>query len=145
MPGQPDWATIRSEELMNPQARRAIAYIAGRACIGSDADGILDLETGEHALLEGRLDTEVAVYDHSRNCLVGGSTSELHDGGTQAWVNLEISGGSFSGFDHASNHPFGGRAEGEDVWIFDCEVERRFSYVLTGVKTRESSAEVRSR
>ena len=120
---------------MDPGARRAIAYIAGRICTGSDAAGVLDLETGEHAEFEGRMDDEIALYDHSRHCLVGGQLPELFDGGTHASINLEFSDDSFSGFDHASNHYFGGRtvAYGEDaheVWIFDCDEECRSSYVL---------------
>ena len=118
---------------MNPGTRRAIAYIAGRMCGASEADGVLDLETGEHVILEGRVGDEVAVYDHSRNCLVGGPPSELHDGGTQTWINLEFSDGHFTGFDHESNHHFGGRAVGQDVWIFDCEADREFSYALSGM------------
>ena len=119
---------------MNPGTRRAIAYIAGRACAASEADGVLDLETGEHVSFDGRVGDEVAVYDHSRNCLVGGPPSELLDGGTHTWINLELSEGSFTGFDHESNHHFGGRAVGQDVWIFDCEADREFSYALSGMR-----------
>jgi hypothetical protein len=120
---------------MDPGARRAIAYIAGRLCTGSDAGGVLDLETGKHAEYEGRVDDEIAVYDHSRNCLVGGQLPELFDGGTHAAINLELSDDSFTGFDHDSNHYFGGRAipygaETHEVWIFDCAAGRRSSYVL---------------
>jgi len=124
---------------MNPGTRRAIAYIAGRACAGSEADGVLDLETGEHVMFEGRIGDEVAVYDHSRNCLVGGPPSQLLDGGTQTWINLELSDASFNGFDHESNQHFGGRAVGHDVWIFDCDAGRRFSYALSGMPEQETS------
>jgi hypothetical protein len=119
---------------MDPGTRRAIAYIAGCSCAGAEADGILDLETGEHAEIEGRVGDEIAVYDHSRNCLVGGPVSQLFDGGTQNWVNLRISGEAFSGFEHKTNHYFGGRSAGHDVWLFDSGADRWFEYSLSGMR-----------
>lgn len=155
-------ASIRSKT-MNPGTRRAIAYIAGRACasaeaenqqrerdfgadetegwtsaVAADPEGILDLETGEHVTFEGRVDEEVAVYDHARNCLIGGPPSELHDGGTQAWINLRLWGNSFTGFDHESNHPFGGHVAGREVHLFDCEAERGFTYVVSGPSAQDA-------
>jgi hypothetical protein len=115
---------------MNDGTRHAVAYIAGRLCTGVDADAVVDLVTGHHTEFEGKVGKQVAIYDHSRNCLVGGALGALYDAGNHQHINLEISGESFTGFDHASNHHFGGRAVDGEVWIFDCELERRFSYAL---------------
>lgn len=115
---------------MTEGTRRAVAYVAGCLRNGREGMGLLDLGTGRHFSFEGRVGPQVAVYDHSRSCLVGGVPSALYDAGTRHYVNLEMSGDSFTGFDHAGNHHFGGRVSGEEVWIYDCEVERRFSYRL---------------
>jgi hypothetical protein len=115
---------------MNDGTRRAVAYIAGRLHDEREASAVLDLATGRHAWFEGTVGPKVAVYDHSRNALVGGVPTALYDAGTHHYVNLEMSGDSFTGFDHASNHHFGGRVVGGRVWIFDCEPERRYSYEL---------------
>lgn len=130
MPGRTAGANIAARDEVRPGTRRAIAYVAGRVCTGSDARGILDLETGEHASFEGTVGEEIALYDHSRNCHVGGTASQLFDGGDRQWINLVTSEDFFTGFDHESNHHFGGRARGQDVWVFDGDAGRRFSYVL---------------
>jgi hypothetical protein len=115
---------------MNEGTRRAVAYIAGRLCTGTEANALFDPASGHHASFEGEVGERIAVYDHSRACLIGGVPSAIHDAGTGRYVNLEISRGSFTGYDHASNHHFGGRAAGDEVWIFDCELKRRFAYAL---------------
>ncbi len=122
---------------MNQGTRRAVAYIAGRLCTGSAATAVFDPGTGHHVSFAGEVRPRIAVYDHSRNCLIGGAPSAIHDAGTGSYLNLEISEGSFSGFDHASNHRFGGRVDGDDVWIFDCELERRFGYTLVQAANAE--------
>lgn len=115
---------------MNDGSRRAIAYVAGRLCTGRDAPGLFDPVAGRHIEFDGEVEPQVAVYDHSRNCLIGGTPRAVFDAGTRHYVNLVISGDSFTGFDHASEHHFGGRTDGGDIWMFDCEHDRRFNYVL---------------
>ncbi len=123
---------------MTEGARRAIAYVAGRLITGEEATGVFDPVAGRHIPFEGDVQPQVALYDYERHCRIGGGAPDLYDGGSGAHINLVMDGTSFRGFDHAKGHHFGGRTDGTEVSIFDCEDERRHLYALVGMRGAEA-------
>ena len=99
---------------MNPEVRRAAAFIAGRAKTDKAATSIYDYSTSGYFNFSGEVsETRVAVYDFAAGCHISGTRSgeqiSLYHFGVGSHLNIRLQQNDrFSGYDFSSSSHFSG-------------------------------------
>jgi hypothetical protein len=117
---------------MQPEPRRAVAYIAARLISKRNGSSIYDFTTGGgYTHFSGTVSDNVSIFDHTANAHVSGSSQQFYHHGTSAHISLSISGKSFSGYDYGSSSHFSGSVNQSNVTLFDYSESKYFQYLLS--------------
>ena len=118
---------------MKAHIRRAVAFVAYRLISDVPGTAIYDYQERRYVHFEGSLSArEVMVFDKDRGCYVigkpaGGKISLFHFADSSR-LALEITGGSFRGFDYTSSRNFTGAVEGRLIRVFDYEDHAHYMF-----------------
>ncbi len=121
---------------MDAQARRDIAYIAGRLVSEKQAGSVHDYETGKWTNMSGEVSQDnVNVYDYDRkNYISGTKKSEtklsLYDYGTSNFIDLEIKRIEFEGYDYKTGNFYNGKVKGSSVSLYDYQDGKHQEYSI---------------
>jgi len=120
---------------VNSHLRASIAYIAARLISASTVTGVFDQSQLRRVFLSGTVDRAViSAYDHERNCFITGAGDGTHYSlfhqGEGLHISLDIQEGAFWGHDYGRSTRFDGTVEGNAVTFHECELDRRFRYLL---------------
>ena len=110
---------------MNEQIRRAVAF----AVLAPETERV------ERTIYSYALDhrtkmsgTRHDFFDHEASVRVAGSGAKLYHYGLWSYIELDINGEKFSGFDHGSKTHFEGVIKGEIAQLYDHAEKRYFDY-----------------
>jgi hypothetical protein len=115
---------------MTPEARRAVAFIAGHLVSGKGR-AIYDYDKGGYVHFSGNVDSSVRLYDHQAGAHISGSAKQFYHHGLSAHISLDISGKSFKGYDYGSGSHFSGNVRSNNITLYDYAVSKHFQYLLT--------------
>jgi len=115
---------------MQNSKRRAVAYIVGRYISKRDSGAIYDYNAGTHFSFSGSIDSSVNVYDYSRSNYLSGDISSLYDYSTGQYINVNVTGYSFSGYDYETGSYFNGTVNDGSINIYDYQEGRYFDYSI---------------
>jgi hypothetical protein len=116
---------------MQPDTRRAVAYIAGRAISGKQSSAIYDFEESGYFNFSGTVSaSEANVYDYDSSCHIGGKLASLYHYGHANHLQLELKGKQFSGFDYDEASHFNGTVNGSSVSLYDYASSQYHNYSL---------------
>ncbi len=116
---------------MKTHTRYAVAYIAGRRASGQNSGAVYDFQASRHVSMSGTLSgARVTAYDHERNCHITGSGVSLYPYGNGAYVTLQLSTSTFSGYDYDSKRHFTGNVTGRNVALYDYETRHFYHYAI---------------
>ncbi len=120
---------------MRQDARRAVAYIAGRAISGRNVSSIFDYEAGAHTFFTGPVAPyRTQVFDHTAGCYITGSGDfsnlSLFHYGLGSHIKLSISGNEFRGFDFGGGSHFSGNVNFSTVSIHDYGTGSYYRYTV---------------
>jgi hypothetical protein len=84
---------------MTPEARRAVAFIAGQL-INGKRRAIYDYDKGGYVHFSGSADSNVRLYNHQAGAHIIGPTKQFYHHGLTAHISLDVSGKNFKGYDY---------------------------------------------
>lgn len=117
--------------IVNPETRRAVAYIAARLVSGEDRSAVFDYSDGRYFNLSGQVSAnKVQIYDYEQSAHIGGTPPSLFHYGNAAHLRLTVHGTSFKGFDYASSDHFTGEVSGRAVSLFDYGTGTYYNYMI---------------
>jgi len=103
---------------MDDALRRLVAFVAGVATEGQQAEGIFDFEIGSRFPIAGIVDGgSVEVIDQTDGVRLIGALPELRH--ADGIVELHLLDDEFTGLDHAANARFDGRVSGRNIDLND--------------------------
>ena len=123
---------------MRDELRARIAYVAARLIVSSNAREIQDHARIKAVHIEGLVSgNTIDVFDFSSNCRISGEQSEdgysLFDYDANQYVDLNLDGNDFEGFDYATGTRYTGEVRDQrSVRIFDYGESSYFEYSLKG-------------
>ena len=118
---------------MNDSNRALVAAIAGRLVFGRSPLTVYDYGRDKMILLTGEVSAgKVDLFDHDQRCQVSGTGSNgnfsLYHLGGRNYIQLEIRGSRFTGFDHFTRtYYYGGAYQGK-ISLYDFGAGARFEY-----------------
>ena len=120
---------------MRDDLRARIAYVAARLIISTNAKEIQDHARTTAIHIEGLVtDSAIDVFDFSPSCRLSGDKSEdgysLFDYDANQYVDLNLDGEDFEGFDYATGTRYTGEVREQTVRIFDYGEFTDFEYSL---------------
>lgn len=120
---------------MDTVVRACVAYIAGRLISGWQTEKIFDFSNGKQHIFGGSVTPQrVHVYDYDRHCYFGGDFNgtiyPLWHHKDRHYIDLQISGESFSGFDHAKGKVFQGKFTAGKIQLCDYQTNSFFHYSM---------------
>lgn len=116
---------------MNAHVRRAVAYIAGRLVSGSDSGAVYDYSEGRYVNIGGQVTARnVNVYDYEQRCYVAGTPNSLYHYGDGQFIQIDVNGPQFTGFDYGSGQHFSGSVQTRSVNLYDYEQGSYFNYSI---------------
>lgn len=120
---------------MRDDLRARIAYVAARLVGSTDAKEIADHARTVVVHIEGLVSAStIDVYDFSGSCRLSGEKSEdgftLFDHSADQYVDLNLDGEEFEGFDYATGTRYQGEVQAGSVRIFDYGEFSDFEYSL---------------
>lgn len=120
---------------MRDDLRARIAYVAARLIISTNAKEIQDHARTTAIHIEGLVtDSAIDIFDFSSSCRLSGDKSEdgysLFDYDANQYVDLNLDGEDFEGFDYATGTRYTGEVREQTVRIFDYGEFTDFEYSL---------------
>lgn len=120
---------------MRDELRARIAYVAARLIVDSTAKEIQDHARTTMVHIEGLVSQgSVDIFDFSSSCRLAGEQSEdgysLFDYDANQYVDLNLDGDDFEGFDYATGTRYTGEVRAQSVRIFDYGEFTDFEYSL---------------
>jgi hypothetical protein len=115
---------------MKDSVRRAIAYIAGSAIAQKKSGSVYDYSARRYVSIDGDVGQRVNVFDYDERCYIDGDLRSLYHYGTRRYLDLSISGRSFSGYDYDTRKHFEGTVSGSSISLYDYEHSKHFDYSL---------------
>lgn len=115
---------------MKPEARAAVAFIAARKTNAGSGGSLYDFEESKYWIFSGTVGAQVSIFDHTTRCHVTGNAERFFHHGTGAHITLNMTEGTFQGFDHGSGNHFNGRVAARNIRLCDFEAGRYFQYLL---------------
>lgn len=120
---------------MRDDLRARVAYVAARLITRADAQEISDHSRTLVLRIEGLVsDDTIDVYDFNRSCRLSGERTDegftLYDHNDDAYVDLNLDGDEFEGFDYATGTRYTGEVRAEGIRIFDYGEFTDFEYSL---------------
>jgi hypothetical protein len=116
---------------MQSEARRSVAYIAGRLISGRQGSSIYDYSGTGYTHFSGTVGNNVAIYDHSASAHISGSSKQFYHHGLSAQISLTINGKNFSGYDYGSSTHFSGSVSQSNITLYDYGESKHFQYLLS--------------
>ncbi len=99
---------------MDDALRRLVAFVAGVAVEGHQAEGVFDFEIGSRFPIAGVVDDgSVEVTDQTDGVRLIGVLPELRHG--DGVVELHLLDDEFTGLDHVTGARFDGRVSGRNI------------------------------
>jgi hypothetical protein len=115
---------------MDDPLRRLIAFVAGVAVEGHQAEGVFDFEVGSRFPVSGTLQgNDVDVKDETAGVTLSGRLPNLQTADGKP-VSLNLAGDAFDGADEASGHAFAGEVSGRNVDFTDKKTGIDYTYCL---------------
>ncbi|MBB6239655.1 hypothetical protein HDC90_004313 [Pedobacter sp. AK013] len=115
---------------MQASKRRAVAYITGRFILHRDSTAIFDYSTSGYFNFSGSVDNSVNVYDNSRSNYLSGDISSLYDYATGQYININVTGTTFSGYDYETGSYFNGTVTDGSINIYDYQDGKYYNYSI---------------
>ena len=120
---------------MRDELRARIAYVAARLIVDSNAKEIQDHARTTVVHIEGLVSQgSVDIFDFSSSCRLAGEQTEegysLFDYDANQYVDLNLDGDDFEGFDYATGTRYTGEVRAQTVRIFDYGEFTDFEYSL---------------
>jgi len=120
---------------MRDDLRARIAYVAARLIISTNAKEIQDHTRTTAIHIEGLVsDSAIDIFDFSSSGRLSGDKSEdgysLFDYDANQYVDLNLDGEDFEGFDYATGTRYTGEVRDQKVRIFDYGEFTDFEYSL---------------
>jgi len=120
---------------MRDELRARIAYVAARLIVNTSAKEIQDHARTLVVHIEGLVSpSTIDVFDFSSSCRLSGEQSEdgfsLFDYDANQYVDLNLDGDDFEGFDYATGTRYTGEVRSRKVRIFDDGEFTGFEYSL---------------
>jgi hypothetical protein len=116
---------------MTPEARRAVAFIAGQIVSRKKRRSIYDYDKSGYIHFSGNVGSDVRLYDHNSRAHIQGSNKQFYHYGLRAHISLDVSGKNFSGYDYGSSSHFSGSVRHNNVTLYDYQASKHFQYLLT--------------
>lgn len=115
---------------MDDPLRRLIAFVAGVAVEGHQAEGVFDFEVGSRFAVSGTIHgNDIDVRDETADVRLAGRLPNLQTGDGKP-VSLNVAGDAFDGADEASGHAFSGEVTGRNVDFTDKKTGIDYTYCL---------------
>lgn len=120
---------------MRDELRARIAYVAARLIVDSSAKEIQDHTRTATVHIEGLVsESAIDIFDFTSSCRLAGEQTEdgytLFDYDANEYVDLNLDGEEFEGFDYATGTRFTGEVRDRSVRIFDYGEFTDFEYIL---------------
>jgi hypothetical protein len=120
---------------MRDELRARIAYVAARLIVDSNAKEIQDHTRITAVHIEGLVSQgSIDIFDFSSSCRLSGEQTEdgysLFDYDANQYVDLNLDGDEFEGFDYATGTRYTGEVRAQNVRIFDYGEFTDFEYSL---------------
>ncbi len=120
---------------MRDELRARIAYVAARLIADSSAKEIQDHARTATVHIEGLVsESAIDVFDFTSSCRLAGEQTEdgytLFDYDANEYVDLNLDGEEFEGFDYATGTRYTGEVRDRNVRIFDYGEFTDFEYIL---------------
>lgn len=120
---------------MRDELRARVAYVAARLIVQSNAKEIQDHARTTAVHIEGLVSPDtIDVFDFSSSCRLSGEQTEdgysLFDYDGNQYVDLNLDGEDFEGFDYATGTRYTGEVRAHTVRIFDYGEFTGFEYSL---------------
>lgn len=105
---------------MKDHVRAVIAAIAIAHVTKRSVSSVYDYGASKYRSIDAKVQgSSVSAYDYDAGCSVDGSLPSLYHYGDSHYVDLTISGQSFSGYDYGSSSHFEGTVSGSEAQIYD--------------------------
>ena len=115
---------------MDDPLRRLLAFVAGVAVEGHQAEGVFDFEVGSRFPVSGTISgNEVDVTDETAGVRLSGRLPNLQTSDGKP-VSLNLAGDAFDGADEASGHAFAGEVTGRNIDFTDKKTGIDYTYCL---------------
>jgi hypothetical protein len=110
---------------MKEQIRRAVAF-AVLAFEGESIERTLySYAENRRSKMSGKRHD---FFDHDAGVRIAGKDTKLYHYGEWSYIELDVSGSKFAGFDHGSKTHFAGVIKGQLVQLYDHGEKRYFDY-----------------
>ena|SRR5438045_453526 len=116
---------------MKPEVRPAIAFIVVKLSGTKARSTVYDYSNSAYRHFSGEVGPRVAIYDHSSQAHITGTSRNLYHHGSRAHLSLSIEGNRFSGYDFDTHKHFSGSVRRNNVQLYDYGDNRFYQFLVT--------------